>query len=390
MAHMKDGVELLDAKPVPRPGRWVSAIIVAILAAMAIHGLITNVNFQWDVVFQWLFSASIMQGVAFTIILTVLAMAVGTVLAITMAIMRQSVNPVLRWVAMAYIWFFRGTPIYTQLIFWSLLPTLYPSLSVGVPFLGTLWGWEVSFNTATYFTPFWMAFVGLGLNEGAYLAEIMRAGLLSVSKGQWEAATALGMPRATIFRRIILPQAMRVIVPPIGNETISMLKTTSLVSAIPFTLELTFIARQRGQATFAPVPLLIAAAIWYLYLHAADLLVAAAHALPVTVRWGAVPWHAVGLGGQLQYGDLLHAVLDGVRGPGPQRGRVPRGDHARGPAERLEGPVGGGDGPGYAAGDHLPQDYPAPGDARHRAPDRQRDDLDAQDHLARVGDSLHA
>lgn len=264
MAHMKDGVELLDAKPVPRPGRWVSAIIVAILAAMAIHGLITNVNFQWGVVFQWLFSASIMQGVAFTIILTVLAMAVGTVLAITMAIMRQSVNPVLRWVAMAYIWFFRGTPIYTQLIFWSLLPTLYPSLSVGVPFLGTLWGWEVSFNTATYFTPFWMAFVGLGLNEGAYLAEIMRAGLLSVSKGQWEAATALGMPRATIFRRIILPQAMRVIVPPIGNETISMLKTTSLVSAIPFTLELTFIARQRGQATFAPVPLLIAAAIWYL------------------------------------------------------------------------------------------------------------------------------
>ena len=264
MAHMKDGVKLLDAKPVPRPGRWVSAIIVAILAAMAIHGLITNVNFQWNVVFQWLFSASIMQGVAFTIILTVLAMAVGTVLAITMAIMRQSVNPVLRWVAMAYIWFFRGTPIYTQLIFWSLLPTLYPSLSVGVPFLGTLWGWEVSFNTATYFTPFWMAFVGLGLNEGAYLAEIMRAGLLSVSKGQWEAATALGMPRATIFRRIILPQAMRVIVPPIGNETISMLKTTSLVSAIPFTLELTFIARQRGQATFAPVPLLIAAAIWYL------------------------------------------------------------------------------------------------------------------------------
>ena len=264
MAHMKDGVELLDAKPVPRPGRWVSAIIVAILAAMAIHGLITNVNFQWNVVFQWLFSASIMQGVAFTIILPVLAMAVGTVLAITMAIMRQSVNPVLRWVAMAYIWFFRGTPIYTQLIFWSLLPTLYPSLSVGVPFLGTLLGWEVSFDTATYFTPFWMAFVGLGLNEGAYLAEIMRAGLLSVSKGQWEAATALGMPRATIFRRIILPQAMRVIVPPIGNETISMLKTTSLVSAIPFTLELTFIARQRGQASFAPVPLLIAAAIWYL------------------------------------------------------------------------------------------------------------------------------
>ena len=264
MAITKDGVELIDAKPVPRPGRWASAAVVAILAAMALHALITNKNFQWPVVAQWLFSASIMQGVLFTIILTVLAMLVGTALAITMAIMRQSVNPVLRWVAMAYIWFFRGTPIYTQLIFWSLLPTLYPTLSFGVPFLGSLWGWEITFDTATYFTPFWMAFIGLGLNEGAYLAEIMRAGLLSVPKGQWEAATALGMPRATIFRRIILPQAMRVIVPPIGNETISMLKTTSLVSAIPFTLELTFIARQRGQATFAPVPLLIAAAIWYL------------------------------------------------------------------------------------------------------------------------------
>ena len=264
MATIKDGVKLIEAKPVPHPERWASAIVVAILAAMAAHALVTNANFQWQVVFQWLFSRSIMQGVLFTIILTILAMLVGTALAITMAIMRQSVNPVLRWVAMAYIWFFRGTPVYTQLIFWSLLPTLYPKLSIGVPFLGSLTGHELTFDTATYFTPFWMAFIGLGLNEGAYLAEIMRAGLLSVSKGQWEAATALGMPRGTIFRRIILPQAMRVIVPPIGNETISMLKTTSLVSAIPFTLELTFIARQRGQATFAPVPLLIAAAIWYL------------------------------------------------------------------------------------------------------------------------------
>ena len=154
MATIKDGVELIDAKPVPRPGRWASAIVAAILAAMAAHALVTNANFQWQVVFRWLFSRSIMQGVLFTIILTILAMVVGTALAITMAIMRQSVNPVLRWVAMAYIWFFRGTPIYTQLIFWSLLPTLYPKLSFGVPFLGSLWGWELTFDTATYFTPF--------------------------------------------------------------------------------------------------------------------------------------------------------------------------------------------------------------------------------------------
>ena len=260
MAHIKDGVELLEAKPVPKPGRWVSAVIVAVIAAMIAHGLITNEKFQWSVVFQWVFSKTITTGVVYTLILTVLAMVIGTVLAISMAMMRQSVNPILRWVATAYIWFFRGTPIYTQLIFWSLLPSLYPQLSIGIPFGPAF----VQFDTATYFTPFWMAFIGLGLNEGAYLAEIMRAGLLSVDKGQWEAATALGMPRRTIFSRIILPQAMRVIVPPIGNETISMLKTTSLVSAIPFTLELTFVAKDRGQQLFAPIPLLVAAALWYL------------------------------------------------------------------------------------------------------------------------------
>ena len=195
-----------------------------------------------------------------TIVLTILSMTLGTALAITMAIMRQSINPVLRGVASAYIWFFRGTPIYTQLIFWSLLPTLYRTITLGIP--GTEIG--VSLETRAWFTPFWMAFIGLGLNEGAYLAEIIRAGILSVDHGQWEAATALGMNRGKIFRRIILPQAMRVIVPPIGNETISMLKTTSLVSAIPYTLELTFVANQKGQELFQPVPLLIAAAIWYL------------------------------------------------------------------------------------------------------------------------------
>lgn len=262
MAHVKDGITLIDAKPVPRPGRWISAVIVAIFALLLATGFITNDNYQWDVVGKWLFSKTIVSGVVYTLILTVIAMTIGTILAITFAIMRQSINPVLRWVATAYIWFFRGTPIYTQLIFWSLLPTLYPQIELGIPFAPPF----VSFDTATYFTPFWMAFVGLGLNEGAYLAEIIRAGLLSVDKGQWEAATALGMPRSMIFRRIILPQAMRVIVPPIGNETISMLKTTSLVSAIPFTLELTFVASTKGQSLFQPVPLLIAAALWYLFI----------------------------------------------------------------------------------------------------------------------------
>lgn len=254
------GIELIQPRPVPRPGRWASAGIVAVLAAMGINSLITNENFQWPVVWQWLFSKTIMVGVAFTLILTVGAMLIGTILAITMAVMRQSPNPILGGVAWFYIWFFRGTPIYTQLIFWSLLPTLYPQLSIGIPF-----GPEfVKFTTAEYFTPFWMAIVGLSLNEGAYLSEIIRSGLNSVDKGQWEAATALGMGRGKIMRRIVLPQAMRVIIPPLGNETISMLKTTSLVAAIPFILELTFAAKDKGQQLFAPVPLLLDAAIWYL------------------------------------------------------------------------------------------------------------------------------
>ena len=253
-------VELIKLKRLPRPGTWLAAAIVLILAAMLVNGLFTNANYRWDVVWLYVRDVHVVQAVGWTLMLTVAAMAIGIVLAVLSAVGRKSDNPVLRWVAYIYIWFFRGTPIYTQLIFWSLLPTLYRTISLGIP--GTEFGF--SFETREWFTPFWMAFIGLGLNEGAYLAEIIRAGLLSVDKGQWEAATALGMSRGKIFRRIILPQAMRVIVPPIGNETISMLKTTSLVSAIPYTLELTFVANQKGQELFQPIPLLIAAAIWYL------------------------------------------------------------------------------------------------------------------------------
>ena len=209
----KDGVTLIQSKPVFHLGRWVSAIIVGLMALGLAYILVTNPQFRWDVVWKWLFSKMIMTGLFMTIVLTILSMTLGTALAITMAMMRQSLNPVLRGVASAYIWFFRGTPIYTQLIFWSLLPTLYRTITLGIP--GTEIG--VSLETRAWFTPFWMAFIGLGLNEGAYLAEIIRAGILSVDHGQWEAATALGMNRGKIFRRIILPQAMRVIVPPIGN-----------------------------------------------------------------------------------------------------------------------------------------------------------------------------
>ncbi|WP_431831692.1 amino acid ABC transporter permease [Brachybacterium epidermidis] len=200
------------------------------------------------------------QGVGWTLLLTLLSMVLGTVVALTAAIMRRSDNPVLRAVSWGYIFVFRGIPVYTQLVFWGLFTVIVPKIAVGVPFGPELF----SFSTRDLVTAFWAAVIGLGLNEGAYLAEIIRSGLNSVDRGQAEAARALGMSEAKILRRIIVPQAMRVIVPPLGNETIGMLKTTSLVLAVPFTLDLTFATNAIANKLFTPIPLLIVAALWYL------------------------------------------------------------------------------------------------------------------------------
>lgn len=252
--------ELIHAVPVRHWGRWASAAVVAVLAAMIANGLITNQNFHWDIVFDTLFKPQIFKAIGWTLILTVSSMAIGIVLAMILSIMRRSENPILRWVSMTYIWFFRGTPIYTQLIFWGLIGVLYPRISLGIPF-----GPEfVSFRTYDIFTAAVAAILGLGLNEAAYLSEIMRSGLNSVDSGQEEAARALGMSPGKIMRRIILPQAMRVIVPPTGNETISMLKTTSLVTAVPFSLELTRVTNDLGTHSLLQIPYLVVAAIWYL------------------------------------------------------------------------------------------------------------------------------
>ncbi len=252
--------ELIRARPAPRLSVWVWAAIVLVLAAMFIHGLITNPNYRWDVVFEYLVDPRILSGVGWTLILTVAAMVLGILLAVTMAIMRMGTNPVLRAVSWAYIWFFRGTPIYTQLVFWGLIGVLYPRLSIGIPFGPEFF----EFRTQDVINATVAAILGLGLNEGAYLAEIVRGGLQSVDKGQWEAANALGMKRSTTLRRIVIPQAMRVIVPPTGNETISMLKTTSLVIAVPFSMELNFVSNAIGNKNFLPIPLLLVAAAYYL------------------------------------------------------------------------------------------------------------------------------
>ncbi|GAA1721938.1 amino acid ABC transporter permease [Isoptericola hypogeus] len=252
--------EPIHARPVPRPGRWISAAIVLVLAAMAVNALVTNPNFRWDTVWLYLRDVVVVRGVGWTLVLTFGSMALAIVLAVLLAVMRRSDNPVMRGVSWFWIWFFRGTPIYTQLVFWGLISVLYPRLSLGVPFGPEFF----TFTTQDVITAFWAAMLGLALNESAYLAEIVRAGLSSVDPGQTEAAKALGMKDGKILWRVVLPQAMRVIVPPTGNETISMLKTTSLVLAVPFTLELTYATNAIGNRIFQPIPLLIVAALWYL------------------------------------------------------------------------------------------------------------------------------
>ena len=251
----------IKAVPVRHPGRWVGVAVIAVLVAMLVHSFLTNPNFQWDVVGQYLFSDPVLRGLRNTLVLTVLSMAIGIVGGVLLAVMRLSPNPVLAGAAAAYIWLFRGTPVITQLIFWNFLASLYPRLGLGIPFGPTF----VSVDTNTVISVFTAALLGLGLNEAAYMAEIVRGGIQSVDHGQSEAAGALGLSRIQTLRRIVLPQAMRVIVPPTGNETIAMLKTTSLVVVIAY-FELTVAVQTIYSRTFQTIPLLIVAALWYLAL----------------------------------------------------------------------------------------------------------------------------
>ena len=228
---------------------------------MLVHTILTNDNFRWDVVGEYLFSGPILNGLKNTLLLTVLSMVVGIVGGIGLAVMRLSPNPVLSSVAWIYIWVFRGTPLIAQLLFWNFLSALYPALALGVPFGPEL----LVFDTNTLINQFAACLLGLGLNEAAYMSEIVRGGIQSVDHGQTEAAGALGMSRSQTLRRIVLPQAMRVIVPPTGNETISMLKTTSLVVVIGY-FELLTSAQRIYSTNFQTIPLLIVAALWYLAL----------------------------------------------------------------------------------------------------------------------------
>jgi len=250
----------IKAVPVRHPGRWVAAVLVLVLAATVLNSIATNPRFEWGLVQQYFFSSQVLHGLRITLELTVIAMAIGIVLGVVLAAMRLSPNPLVSGASWLYIWFFRGTPVLVQILFWSFVSALYPMISLGIPFGGPVF---VHGDANSLIPLFLGALLALGLNEGAYMAEIVRAGMISVDEGQTDAAQALGMRRLQALRRIVLPQAMRVIIPPTGNETISMLKTTSLVSVIAVS-ELLYSVQLIYSVNFQTIPLLIVASIWYL------------------------------------------------------------------------------------------------------------------------------
>lgn len=238
---------------VPRrhPWRWAGAGVIGLLAIWAVRVLVTTSAFGWPTVAEHMFSANVLHGVARTLYMTFACSVLGVILGTGIAIMRMSVNPILNSVATFYQWFFRGTPALVQLIFWFNLSTVFPSIA--------------GRDTNTLMTPFLAALLGLGLNFSAYYSEIVRAGILSVDEGQSDAASAYGMSRTQTLRLIVLPQAMRVIIPPTGNEFIGMLKFTSLATVVSFG-ELLNSVQTVYNVTYEIIPLLIVAALWYLIL----------------------------------------------------------------------------------------------------------------------------
>jgi polar amino acid transport system permease protein len=264
--------EQIQAVPVRHPGRWIAAAVIALLIAMFVHMLVTNPVFQWGFMFDNMFSPAVLRGARTTLIMTVLAMVLGILLGIVVAVMRLSPNPVVSGASWAYVWFFRAIPRIVLLFFAANLGALYGTYDIGIPFdrqLMDLLGFSgdlrfLGLDGNQIFSGFTAGLLGLVLSEAAYMAEIVRAGIQAVDPGQTEAASALGMSRGKTLRRIVLPQAMRVIVPPTGNETIAMVKDTSLLAAVPVIVELFYQSYQFGQRSFQIMPGIVAATIWYL------------------------------------------------------------------------------------------------------------------------------
>ncbi|MFI9640013.1 amino acid ABC transporter permease [Micromonospora sp. NPDC051925] len=268
--------EPLRAVPVRHPGRWVAVAVLAVLVAMFVHLLVTNAAFNWSFMVDKMFRPPIIEGLLRgTVLMTVSAMLIGVTLGVVVAVMRLSDNPILRGVAWLYTWFFRAVPRLVLLAVFGNIGILWSRIEFGVPFdtqLGQLFGIDnlhlrlFGFSSRDILTGFMAGLLGLALSEAAYMAEIVRAGIQSVDEGQTEAAQALGMSRGQLLRRVVLPQAMRVIIPPTGNETIAMLKDTSLLLYVPVSVELFFQLDAVGKRTFQIFPMYVAACLWYLFL----------------------------------------------------------------------------------------------------------------------------
>jgi polar amino acid transport system permease protein len=265
---------LIEARPVRHPWRWVAITIIAILVAMLVNMVFTNPAFDWTFVFKAMVQTPVLRGLYIgTLLTTVLAMAVGIAGGVITAVMRLSDNPILSGVAWVFTWFFRGIPRYVLLFTMGTLGILFQKgLGLGIPFdwkiqelLGISGSWRfATLDANALLSGLFGAVLGLGLSEAAYMSEIARAGILSVDKGQSEAAEALGMSSGKSMLRVVLPQAMRVIVPPTGNETIAMVKDTSLLIALPLNTEMFFQLQSIGSRTFKVFPAAVAASIWYL------------------------------------------------------------------------------------------------------------------------------
>ena len=247
--------ERIEAKPLRHPGRWITAAILVALFILFIVDAAGRDAYGWSTYRAYIFDTRILTAAGHTLALTVLSMIIGVVLGVVLAVMRMSPNPVFKSIAWLYLWVFRGTPIYVQLVFWGLIGAIYQSINLGFT--------EISLDALTS-SAFALAVIGLGLNEAGYMAEIVRSGVNSVPAGQIEASKALGMGWGMTMRRTVLPQAMRIIIPPTGNEFISLLKTSSLVVAGPYSLELYGRSQDIAAALFEPVPMLLVAATWYL------------------------------------------------------------------------------------------------------------------------------
>jgi len=259
-AETRAPVDALTVVPVRHYSLWVGTAAAIALLLLILKALATNPAFDWPTVGRYLFHQSIMRGLGQTLLLTVVIMVLATVIGTVVAIMRLSPSRILNAFAGGYIWFFRGAPALIQLIFWFNLSLIVREFSLTLPFFGTIF----SVKTNDVMTPFMAAVIALSLHEAGYMAEIVRAGIKSVPSGQTEAAGSLGMNHRLILRRITLPQAMRFIVPPTGNETINLLKTTSLVTIIAVN-DLLYAAQSIYARTFETIPLLIVVAFWYLF-----------------------------------------------------------------------------------------------------------------------------